>query len=140
MYTKGVAGKFGCSAKLKRPRSELEFTARASTGAGWTMPLTTRLTCPDAFSRTRASFAARNTMPIGCDRPLTNVVTSRFESRTVVGVVPALAGTTHSTKTRAAAQTAIIDAREFRAASGRLSSKRRRAPLQGLIDIGCLRR
>src|SRR5262245_45263964 len=32
MYINGVAGKFGCRTRLSSPRSELEFTARSSTG------------------------------------------------------------------------------------------------------------
>ena len=51
---------------LRRPRSEVEFTARSSTGVGWMTPPITRLTCPEAFSSTRKSVGPRKTIPIGC--------------------------------------------------------------------------
>src|SRR5262245_10234128 len=52
----------------------------------------TRFTWPDAFSSTKASLAPMNTMPIGWLSPETNVVTSRFGSRTLRGVVSGAAG------------------------------------------------
>src|SRR5215470_3970828 len=53
----------------------------------------TRFTWPDAFSSTSTSLSPMKTMPIGWISPDdTNVVTSRFGSRIVTGVVSAAAG------------------------------------------------
>ncbi len=46
---------------LSSPRSEAEFTARSST-VEVTVPFTTRLTLPEAFSATRKSLADRKAM------------------------------------------------------------------------------
>jgi hypothetical protein len=47
-----LVGKFGCSATLRRPRSELLFTGRSSTTVVVCTPPTgrTHFTWPDAFS------------------------------------------------------------------------------------------
>ena len=58
------SAKFGCSAIPSRPRSEFELTARSST-APCTVPLTTRLTWPLAFSSTSASPGPMNAIETG---------------------------------------------------------------------------
>ena len=66
----------------RSPRSELELTGKSSTTAT-TTPLTTRLTCPEAFSVMKKSFGPKKAMQVGWFRPETAVVTLRVGSTSV---------------------------------------------------------
>jgi hypothetical protein len=81
-YTNPLLAKFGCSAIPSSPRSEFELTLRSSTGAAWTVPPTTRLTRPLAFSSTSASPGAMNAIETGWLRPEAAVRTPRLGSTT----------------------------------------------------------
>ncbi len=113
-YTYPLFSNSGWSAMPRRPRSELEFTARSST-APRTEPFITCITWPVFFSNTNISSSPTKAMLIGVVNPLATVLTSRPGSNRIgswpppswapTGVRGLRAITSASTSTNAAALT-----------------------------------